>query len=73
MVIGAAAMCTRVREALWPGSRVDVVEIDPRVTAAAKEAFGLPSNTTINTINLDARTTLKKLLSVKTTVVKDAI
>jgi len=39
----------------WPSARVDVVEIDPAVTEAAKKAFGLPEDTTIRTITADAR------------------
>ncbi len=39
----------------WPGSRVDVAEIDPAVTEAAMVAFGLPRDTPIRTIAMDAR------------------
>ncbi|MHC5184998.1 MAG: fused MFS/spermidine synthase [Planctomycetota bacterium] len=39
----------------WPDSHIDVAEIDPGVTEAAHAAFGLPRNTTIHTIGLDAR------------------
>lgn len=56
MVIGGGGYAyPRYMEKFWPGSRIDVVEIDPHVTAAAKKAFGLESNTRINTINMDAR------------------
>ncbi len=40
---------------MWPGSSVDVAEIDPAVTEAAMQAFGLPRDTPIRTINLDGR------------------
>ncbi len=47
---------------LWPGSRVDVAEIDPGVTAAAIEGFGLDPNSDIQTIPLDARNYVDGLL-----------
>ena len=63
MVIGGGGyVYPRCVEKLWPGSRIDVVEIDPMVTAAAKEAFGLEENTTINTINLDARNYVDEII-----------
>ncbi|MHC4867438.1 MAG: fused MFS/spermidine synthase [Planctomycetota bacterium] len=48
-------------ERLWPGSRVDVVEIDAGVTKAAMEAFGLETDTTINTFTMDARNYINQL------------
>jgi spermidine synthase len=39
----------------WPGSTVDVAEIDPLVVEANHRALGLPSDTPIKTILLDAR------------------
>ncbi len=39
----------------WPGSHVEVAEIDPQVTVAAFEAFGLPRTTPIRIFDLDAR------------------
>jgi spermidine synthase len=50
---------------LWPGSSVDVAEIDPAVTEAAKQAFGLPRDTPIRTINLDGRNYVDELLEKK--------
>jgi spermidine synthase len=50
---------------VWPGSQVDVVEIDPAVTKAAIQAFGLPMNTPIRTINLDGRNYVDELLERK--------
>jgi spermidine synthase len=50
---------------VWPGSRVDVAEIDPAVTKAATRAFGLPENTSIRTINLDGRNYVEELLERK--------
>jgi spermidine synthase len=50
---------------LWPGSGVDVAEIDPAVTEAAMQAFGLPRDTPIRTINLDGRNYVDELLEKK--------
>jgi spermidine synthase/Tfp pilus assembly protein PilF len=50
---------------VWPGSRVDVAEIDPAVTEAATRAFGLPADTPIHTINLDGRNYVDELLERK--------
>jgi tetratricopeptide (TPR) repeat protein len=66
MVIGGGGyVYPRYIEKLWPGSRIDVVEIDPAVTKAAMEAFGLERNTSINTINMDARNYVDELLERK--------
>ncbi|MGA2679466.1 MAG: fused MFS/spermidine synthase [Sedimentisphaerales bacterium] len=50
---------------LWPGSSVDVAEIDPAVTKTAIQAFGLPRDTPIRTINLDGRNYVDELLEKK--------
>ncbi|MGD0572320.1 MAG: fused MFS/spermidine synthase [Sedimentisphaerales bacterium] len=50
---------------LWPGSSVDVVEIDPAVTEAAIQAFGLPRDTPIRTFHLDGRNYVDELLEKK--------
>ncbi len=50
---------------LWPGSSVDVAEIDPAVTEAAIQAFGLPRDTPVRTINLDGRNYVDELLEKK--------
>ena len=47
---------------VWPGSSVEVAEIDPAVTEAATRAFGLPRDTPIRTINLDGRNYVDELL-----------
>ena len=63
MVIGAGGYAfPQYLKATWPSSRVEVVEIDPGVTAAATAAFGLDSNTAIRTINLDARNYVDQIL-----------
>jgi tetratricopeptide (TPR) repeat protein/MFS family permease len=66
MVIGGGGyVFPRYIEKIWPGSRIDVAEIDPAVTKAAMQAFGLDKHTTINTINLDARNYVDELLERK--------
>ena len=66
MVIGGGGyVYPRYLKKVRPGSRIDVVEIDPAVTNAAMEAFGLERNTTINTINVDARNYVDKLFEQK--------
>jgi len=63
LVIGGGGyVFPRYIEKMWPGSRVDVVEIDPGVTEAAMAAFGLDRNTSINTFTMDARNYVDRLL-----------
>jgi tetratricopeptide (TPR) repeat protein len=59
---GGGYVLPRYIQANWPGSRIDVVEIDPVVTRAAIEKFGLEKNTPINTFTMDARNYVDKLL-----------
>jgi spermidine synthase len=59
---GGGYVFPRYIQANWPGSRIDVVEIDPGVTKAAIEAFGLEKNSPINTFTMDARNYVDKLL-----------
>jgi tetratricopeptide (TPR) repeat protein len=59
---GGGYVFPRYIEDVWPGSRVDVVEIDPGVTEAAIQAFGLNRDTTINLITMDARNYVDGLL-----------
>ncbi|MCB9078576.1 MAG: fused MFS/spermidine synthase [Anaerolineaceae bacterium] len=42
-------------EVVHPGSQIEVIEIDPGVTAVAHDQLGLPLDTTITTFNEDAR------------------
>jgi spermidine synthase/Flp pilus assembly protein TadD len=60
---GGGYVFPRYVEQVWPGSRVDVVEIDPAVTEAAMQAFGLPRDSKINTFNMDARNYVDELLN----------
>jgi tetratricopeptide (TPR) repeat protein len=63
LVIGGGGyVFPRYIEKVWPGSRVDVVEIDPRVTEAVFQVFGMEPNTPINTYNMDARNYASQLL-----------
>jgi tetratricopeptide (TPR) repeat protein len=62
---GGGYVFPRYVENVWPGSHVDVAEIDPRVTKAAIEAFGLDKNTSINTFTMDARNYIDGLLEKK--------
>ena len=63
MVLGGGGyVFPRYVEKVWPGSLIEVVEIDPGVTEAAMQAFGLERNTTIKTINMDARNYIDHLL-----------
>ncbi|MFZ0033423.1 MAG: fused MFS/spermidine synthase [Sedimentisphaerales bacterium] len=59
---GGGYVFPRYVEKVWPGSRVDVAEIDPGVTEAATRAFGLPRNTSIRTYTKDARNYIDELL-----------
>lgn len=45
----------RYIEVVHPGSRIDVIEIDPGVTEVAHDQLGLPVDTAITTFNEDAR------------------
>lgn len=50
----------RYMEALYPGSTIDVVEIDPGVTEVAYEELGLSRDTSIVSYNEDARMFLER-------------
>lgn len=50
----------RYMEALYPDSRLDVVEIDPGVTRVAHSVLGLAPDTQITTYNEDARLFLEQ-------------
>jgi tetratricopeptide (TPR) repeat protein len=52
---GGGYVFPRYLEATWPGSRTEVVEIDPAVTRAAVRAFGLPVETSIISHHRDGR------------------
>lgn len=52
---GGGYTLPRYIEEVHPDAEVDVVEIDPAVTRVAQRFFGVPRNTSIRTINADAR------------------
>jgi tetratricopeptide (TPR) repeat protein/MFS family permease len=58
---GGGYVFPRYIETKWPGSRIDVAEIDPAVTKAAIAAFGLDPNSPISTICMDARNYVDEL------------
>jgi predicted membrane-bound spermidine synthase len=54
--LGGGGYCLpRYMEVVYPESTNDVVEIDPAVTEVAYTELGLPRDTSIRTLNLDAR------------------
>ncbi len=59
---GGGYVYPRYVEKVWPGSRIDVVEIDPGVTEAAIQAFGLDRDSSIKTFTMDARNYVDTLL-----------
>lgn len=59
---GGAYTFPRLVVHLWPGSQVDVAEIDPMVVEANHVALGLPRDTPIRTIALDGRNAVADLL-----------
>ena len=52
----------RYVEKAWPGSRIDVAEIDPGVTEAAMNAFGLERDSSIRIFTMDGRNYIDTLL-----------
>lgn len=62
---GGGYVFPRYLELSYPGSRTDVVEIDPAVTRAAQAAFGLPVDSSIRTFHEDGRVLLDRLVQRK--------
>ena len=62
---GGGYVFPRYIELTRPGSYVEVAEIDPQVTEAAHEAFGLPRNTSIVSTHMDARNRVADLVRMK--------
>jgi len=62
---GGGYVYPRYVEKYWPSSYIAVIEIDPGVTKAAIHAFGLSRDSTINTINMDGRNYVDRLLQRK--------
>lgn len=59
---GGGYVFPRYIEHFWPGSRNEVAEIDPGVTKAAEQAFGVDPQGSINTISLDGRNYVDQLI-----------
>ena len=59
---GGGCVFPRYLEIVRPGSHIEVAEIDPVVTRAAFEAFGLPRETRIEFHDLDARNHITDLV-----------
>ncbi len=59
---GGGFVFPRYMLAKYPGSYVQVAELDPRVTEAAHAAFGLPRDTPMRIYNLDARNHVDDLI-----------
>jgi len=62
---GGGYVLPRYIEAGYPGSSIEVAEIDPGVTKAATAAFGLAADTSIRTFQTDARNYVDSLLEKK--------
>lgn len=60
LFIGGGYTFPRYIEALYPGSAIDVIEIDPGVTQVAYDLLGLRPDTTIRSFNEDARLFLER-------------
>jgi len=61
MIGGGGYVFPRFLEANWPGSRTQVVEIDPVVTEAAMAALGLARDTPIEIFHEDGRAMIERL------------
>jgi len=59
---GGGCVFPRYLEIVRPGSHIEVAEIDPVVTRAAFEAFGIPRETGIEFYDLDARNHITDLV-----------
>ncbi len=62
MIGGGGYVFPRHMEMLRPGSHIEVVEIDPAVTKAAREALGFPRDSTIRVSHMDGRNRVDDLL-----------
>jgi len=66
MVIGGGGyVFPHYLEVAYPGSYIEVTEIDPVVTRAAFEAFGLPKESSIHSYDMDARNRVADLIREK--------
>ncbi len=65
MIGGGGYVFPRYLEIAYPGSYIEVSEIDPVVTRAAIEAFGLPKDSSIHRYDLDGRNRVADLIRQK--------
>jgi tetratricopeptide (TPR) repeat protein/spermidine synthase len=62
---GGGYVLPRYVESTYPGSHIEVAEIDPVVTEAAYEALGLSRSSTVRCFDMDARNRVTDLLRAK--------
>ncbi|MEE8105613.1 MAG: fused MFS/spermidine synthase [Planctomycetota bacterium] len=62
MIGGGGFVFPRYMELIYPGSHIEVAELDPVVTEAAFATFGLPKDTSIHIFNMDGRNHVTDLL-----------
>ncbi len=63
MVLGSGGYALpKYLKAAWPESLVHVIEVDPGVTDAARQALGVGHGTGIETVNLDVRYGVERLV-----------
>ncbi len=65
MIGGGGFTFPHYLELARPGSRVEVVEIDPAVTRAAHAVFGFPEDTSVQVYHMDARNRVDDLLALR--------
>ena len=59
---GGGYVWPRYIEKIWPGSHIEVVEIDPEVTEAAIQALGLARDHSMQIVHLDVRNHIADLV-----------
>ena len=65
MIGGGGYVFPRYLEITYPGSYIEVSELDPVVTQAAIEAFGLPKESSIHSYDMDGRNRVADLIRQK--------
>ena len=65
MIGGGGYVFPRYLEITYPGSYIEVSELDPVVTQAAIEAFGLPKDSPIHSYPMDGRNRVADLIRQK--------
>lgn len=63
MVLGSGGYALpKYLKAAWPGSQVHVIEADRGITDAARQALGVAQGTGIETVNMDVRYAVERLI-----------